>query len=79
MRGVCEFDAFGGLTTQAGCARLTIERLTKFTSSGDSGTPLTAPRWTATLKPLTAATLQAQINARAFLLQAGVLAAGRAR
>ena len=34
---------FWGLTTQVGWARLTIERCTKFISSGDSESPVTAP------------------------------------
>ena len=32
----------GGLAEEVGCARLTIERFTKFTSPGDSGSPVTA-------------------------------------
>ena len=36
-----EYDAFGGLTTQVGIARLTIERRTKFISSSDPKGPVT--------------------------------------
>ena len=43
-RSAREFDARGSWLRRWGCARLIIERCTKFISLGDSGTLVTAPK-----------------------------------